>query len=150
MQNYDLGKRCILFYEKFEKNEISIIALFHIGALCSKTLNGLSYVKKCIKLFHFFVFYNVFDQNNGKKLLLTQKKLFGRTVLWYGPPYYSRQNSKKQHLSIQNFLDLPKPFAINIPASTEMRESKTRIPTKTRPLRIRHMVTECVVLAQRL
>ena len=59
-----------MFYEKFEKNEISLIALFHIGVLFSKTKNGLGHVKKCIN-FQFFVFNNAFDLNNGKKLFPT-------------------------------------------------------------------------------
>ena len=49
------------YIKNFEKNQIFSFGLFHIGALCSKTLNAISRVKKIDKIFQFLVFCNDFD-----------------------------------------------------------------------------------------
>ena len=45
--------------------------------------------EKMHEIFQFLVFSYAFDLNNGKKLLPTQKKMFGRTVLWHDSAYWA-------------------------------------------------------------
>ena len=47
----------MFLYKIIEKSQIFLIALFHIGVLCSKTLDGLSRVRKYFfqNFFCFFV-----------------------------------------------------------------------------------------------
>ena len=41
------------YIKDFENDQFFWLGLFHIGALCSETLNAISRVKKLIKLFNF-------------------------------------------------------------------------------------------------
>ena len=45
----------MLMMKKLKKDQISLKPLFHVGGLCSKTLDGLDQVKKCMKFFNFCV-----------------------------------------------------------------------------------------------
>ena len=76
-----------------KKKWIFLIALFRIGVLCSKTLDGLDRVKKCMKFFNFF-FYYAFDLNNEKKLFPTWVFQFERKRHFWpsltGKLWYSR------------------------------------------------------------
>ena len=62
------------FNENFEKKLIFLLALFHIGALCCKTLDGLGRLKKWTKKFNFQFFVLLLTQRMRKSC--TQSEIF--------------------------------------------------------------------------
>ena len=62
-------KIALSYIKNFEKFKFFSFGLFHIGALCSKTLNAISRVKKLIKFFNFWFFVMVLTQTMRKSCI---------------------------------------------------------------------------------
>ena len=67
---YIFFKKAEFYIKIFEKkNQFFWLGLFHIGALCSKTLNAISRVKKLIKFFNFWFSVMILTQTMRKSCI---------------------------------------------------------------------------------
>ena len=78
--------------ETFKKNQIFLIALFHIDALCTKTMNAISQVKKWIKFFKSWFSVVLLTQRMRKSC--PQSEIFS-----LGGQYYGLGQSNMQRFS---------------------------------------------------